>query len=624
MMRNARTLIIPAEAGNWKAATRLANLLLKAGLPVAWATQGFQTVTGPNRAGKEYPAGSFIVPLSSPAWAAERTWLDRALAAAAQAGEAEVHASHHPFETEVFWLRPARVALFADAGTPYPFADIFGQLGFQNNFVACAEIQAGALERFDALVIPGGGWKGPAGQSGALGEIGRRQIRRYLVGGGAVWGSCAGACNLILMPKAVVQGWASMFPDWPAVESCRVIDAAYWSAGMPGVGRLKVRNANPRHPVMSGMPEEFEIAWHLGPFLSPAPGQAEGASDAVPLLQCAGFTEQWTAAEHMTRPASGGLAVARQDTYAARGIQAGAYGLVAGHFGQGKVVASGCHPEFGLDWLLEQWDAPARILANFVLWAAATGPSSLAAGPASPPGPHSRPQKESAWARRGGEEYDTVFQACRDRLRAIGAGVEDLGDRPLQPLPAWLSEVKAEATFGLAGAQKWPRVLSRMADLCSELEDLIGQLQQTLVGLGHAQEKLLGRHPALAAVTGQVLAPRWAAQCLINQQQQDLIGDLAFAPPADWQLDYGRASLPHLLDSALAALEVARLNFDQPNPPYRESPYILVWGFYLGALYDLLNAAALARNRISLARDAIRLADWTLAQHQHLENEEAI
>lgn len=611
MINMEHALIIPAAPGDWKAAVRCANLLLKAGLPVAWSTQGFYAVTDGWPDGHRYPAGSFIAPLEGAAWewAAERAWL----AETAQDYGAEAHTAQLPIATEVFWLRPAAVALFADAGTPYPFADILGQLGFQNNFITSAEIQAGGLAGYDALIIPGGGWKGPAGQSQALGDAGRLALGRYLAGGGAVWGSCAGACNLILMPEAVIRGWADVFPDWPAVESCQVIGAEYWSAGMPGIGRLKVKNVNASHPVMSGMPEEFEIAWHLGPFLS----LAEGASEATPLLQCVGFTERWTPAEHMTQTAGAGPAVAFADTYAARGIQAGMYGIVAGNYGRGKVAASGCHPEFGLDWLLERWDSPARILANFVLWAAAAEPARL-----EPPaeewtcaGRHQRMaarQWTDGWTSpdtQTVEALEGVMQSCRERLAAIRAGVADLRTQPLEPLPAWLSETKAEATFSLTAAEKWPRVLSRMAELCGEVEQLIGQVRETLEALSQTRRKL-----QVGGIAGQRegqrgLSRQAIAQWLIQQQRDDLVGDFTFASPVDWQPDYGRASLPQLLGSCQAALDVARSNFDQPDPPYHESPYIAVWGFYLGGLYDLMNAAALARNRIHLARDALRVAD---------------
>jgi hypothetical protein len=208
---------------------------------------------------------------------------------------------------------------------------------------------------------------------------------------------------------------------------------------------------------------------------------------------------------------------------------------------------------------------------------------------------------------------------CVERLATIRAGVADLRARPLEPLPAWLGATKAEATFGLTAAEKWPLVLRRMAELCGEVEHLIGQLRDMLDALRRARDRL----DAHAGGSRASEARLTRARSLICKQLADAVGDLTFAPPANWQPDYGQASLPQLLASCQAALDTARSNFDRPDPPYRESPYIAVWGFYLGGLYDLMNAAALIRNRIHLACDAMRAADWALARYGLVRDEEA-
>jgi hypothetical protein len=155
-----------------------------------------------------------------------------------------------------------------------------------------------------------------------------------------------------------------------------------------------------------------------------------------------------------------------------------------------------------------------------------------------------------------------------------------------------------------------------MAELCGEVEPLLSRLHETFAALAAAQAEL--RTAGADRRAGELRQ----AQRLLQQQSADLLGDLTFVSPVEWHPDYGRASLPGLLAACQAALAAARANYDQPDPPYRGSPYIAVWGFYLGGLYDLMNAAILARNRIHLANDALRAAGWALAQQPLLENEE--
>jgi hypothetical protein len=148
------TLIISAGRDGWQAAVRCTNVLLKAGLPVAWSAEGIDAATDGQPHGQRFPAGSFIVLVDG---MAERAWVSET----AQNYGARAQGTLRPFEAEISWLRPAEVALFADAGTPYSFADILGQLGFQNAFITSAEIRAGGLASYDALFIPGGGWHVP-------------------------------------------------------------------------------------------------------------------------------------------------------------------------------------------------------------------------------------------------------------------------------------------------------------------------------------------------------------------------------------------------------------------------------------------------------------------------------
>jgi len=191
--------IIAEEDKNWRNITRFTNLLLNFGHPVLRATESFSAKIDGQEDVQIFEAGSFIIPLNSYTIGHQvhnplaKLISRETIMAEADAYAIQIHPIKYEFNAKALVLHAMKVALFADGGSPYPFVDILGELGFQNNFVTGSDIRADILDKFDVLVIPGGGDEGPPFLSAALGEEGRFKLKKFLKKGGAVWRSCAGA-----------------------------------------------------------------------------------------------------------------------------------------------------------------------------------------------------------------------------------------------------------------------------------------------------------------------------------------------------------------------------------------------------------------------------------------------
>jgi len=610
--------IVSTDDTNWKRATRFVNLLLKFGKLIYWATEPFSANT--NEGEHIFKAGSFIVPLKVSTLGYQEYssmanfFSEDTIIREAEAYDVKLHLVSFSFDAKILVLRPMKVALFADGGSPYQFVDILGELGFQNNFVTSVDIQADILEQFQILVIPGGGDEGPPRQSAALGDEGRQKVKSFLKKGGALWGSCAGSWNMITIPEVVVKRWLDAFPGFSSFKSMNVVNAEYWSEGMPGIGLVQVKNVNPRHPIMLGLPDEFEVTWHLGPFIDVTPSIVLEASDAIPLVQCNKLTQQWTATEYMRNQSSQSQPGALEDTYAYKGIQEGKYGIVAGYYGLGKTLAAGCHPEFGVDWLLEKWGVPARILTNFILWAGCTGPYTTSIGASTVSRTHTPTE-------RGGHygipiTFPPIYgvKEIRKCIPSIRNKLEHLISKPISPLPLWLTEEKAEASFGMTAEEKWPLILTRMNQAGTEIEEICYDMTKTFHELHQKYQNLQELKLELNSIQNEKISIE-NAQSVISESQnylleqiRDFNGDLNFLRPPEWHQDYGWIGIIPLLDSCNHALDIAIRNFEIPDPSYQESPYVAIWDFYLGGLYDLLNTLILIRNRINLSKDVLCIA----------------
>jgi len=181
--------------------------------------------------------------------------------------------------------------------------------------VGVADIRPGVLEQFDVVIFPGGSG---SKQAAALGPEGRRAVQQFVRRGGGYIGICAGAYL------------ATAKYDW----SLKLIDAKTFTGmrDVPGVGKkamwfrgkgkVQMELTEQGQAILGDFSGPIEVGYANGPILSPA-GQ-DGLDPYIPL---AFFRTEISKYE----PQEGTMV----DTPA----------LVAGRFGQGRVIAVSPHPE---------------------------------------------------------------------------------------------------------------------------------------------------------------------------------------------------------------------------------------------------------------------------------------
>ena len=108
----------------------------------------------------------------------------------------------------------ARIALYGAGGAPYHHAAVFARAGHEVEFVFPADLAAGALDGFDAFVMPGGGYRAMFGQIEPLGPDGARRLREYVRGGGMYIGCCAGSYDA----ATVAQSFIDLCPAQPEMN----------------------------------------------------------------------------------------------------------------------------------------------------------------------------------------------------------------------------------------------------------------------------------------------------------------------------------------------------------------------------------------------------------------------
>jgi len=582
-----KTLIVSSTRENWARTARFANIALKYELKVEWALEAFRQPSRVKTEKTNYAAGTYLIILDNVDAHSSAKILD-----IAQTLEIRTEVIRGSISCKKTKLTSARVCIYADAGSPYPFVSALSESGFDLDPITADQIRKGRLSEFDVLIIPGGGDEGPPRQSELLGEKGRSKIRKFLMGGGNVWGSCAGCCNLILYAEDK-SPWAANYEDWKEMRSLNVINSEYWDTGMTGVGKLKVSNLQRDHPLMFGLPNEFELTWHLGPLLSLARAPyVRKASKPIPFIQAKGFTSEWTAAEYLNSPNGQAFPKALERTYAGRGIKAGKYGLIAGYYGRGKVVACAAHPEFGLDPFLEQRGVAARTLSNFLFWAT-SGKSA----------------KSIVRGVRRSVSYKH-YRACTRPMRNIIGTIEQdtdalLRESTLITEPIWLRDNIAASTFGLTAAQKWRLILRRMSELPSEIKDEANELDSTVDNLNSELDSLLKMLKRADQKSRKTKLNTVRNSRLLEQEVHKIFEWVQYVPGAEQ--DYGWQGALALLASASRKIRKSVENYGLEPTAHSiwKNPYDLIWDYYLGALFDLMNAKCLLRARRTLAVDRL-------------------
>ena len=550
-------IVLPATAGTWIGAIRAANILARAGLALRWAEADFTGMTA-DGVKRTFRTGSFVVSV------------DPSQSLGDLPGDVVAVTGLSGFDGPR--VRPIRIAAYGNGGAPYNHAAAFAATGFLVEFVFAADILAGCLADFDMLVMPGGGARAMFGQLEPLGEAGCRRIADFVRGGGMYLGSCAGAFDASLVSEGFVAAC-------PQQVRLRMINAAVWNDGdawmglqSPGVGVIRATVAA-THPVTRGVQVEIDVTHYNGPLYALRQGAVDGALDAVGLLRVAGAGDAFTPAERFL-----GATTPLEECLVTEAARSQAFNAVAGAYGAGRVVLFGSHPEFGLSLDLGDWGDPARLMANAGLWqASAAGPVRAERTPCHIGDLVTGPPLESAPSVRSAAARVAEAAAVLQGRDVTGAG--------------WLDDSLAMSTFGVTGREIWDRNLAAVpglvARVAAELDDIADLLRD---GADTADPGLL------------------AARAGVEQA-------IFFAPPADWNNDFGYEGVLPQLDRARSMLTAADAGFGRTFRPddnayayLDESPFHLAVGSYLSAVGVLSNSLLLLQMQKDRLHNATRVA----------------
>ena len=225
--------------------------------------------------------------------------------------------------------RPLRIALYDGAGAE-GFAEVVARsLADSSEMnverVAADDIRAGRLAPFDVLIQPGGSG---GGQGRALGQDGRKQVRRFVKDGGGYVGFCAGA--YLATPQYT---WSLGLLD------ARVIDDEHWARG---VGHVDLAVTGEGRTILGLDGERIAIHYETGPLL--APGDDPNLPDYESLAHFAGELAE---------------------NKAPKGVMSGTTAIAAGRFGDGRVLCFSPHPEIT--------EGLTEVVLRGIAWAAGHG-----------------------------------------------------------------------------------------------------------------------------------------------------------------------------------------------------------------------------------------------------------
>jgi hypothetical protein len=573
-----------------------ASFALATGKSVRRSTEPFRIKSPMDSKGTiSFPIGTFI------------SQFDKELLNIAEELGLEPKVSAHFPNTNTILLQKPRIALFADAGSPFLFASILSKAGMNYYPISALEIRRNCIDNYDVLIIPGGGDGGPAAQAEILGERGKQAVKNFVKRGGGVWGSCAGCINIIRVPRTAWKP-STEIREWSSIGGMELINAEYWSSGYSGVGKLLMENLFPTHPVMFGLPTLFEMTWHLGPLMTRAKSRLYWASQATPLLKVKGFTKHWTAAEYVYALEKQFEEGALDRTYAGRGIKEGGFGLMIGRYGSGRVCASGGHPEFGMDPLLEKCGEPAKILLNFILWSTSSNSQNLFETPVK--------MQLTTNYRSDPVIEKRLFSLVSEKTDELSMELKTLVDKSSGFPYEWFAENNFPSTFGLTGTEKWPSIIKRLVELPSEIARenksvyrLVFRARKTLMQHNREHLNTIMRHEDSLSEVDQAENELWKQFQLIHD---DYIYD---RDGVDRVRDYGWQGVLGLLESALDKIKtITRTDCSFKK---KINLYSAICDWYLGALYDMLNALTVLQARRTLIIRALRLARASCANFEH-------
>ena len=222
--------------------------------------------------------------------------------------------------------RPLRIAIYSDAGTSKSRQNVLKVLKDLPHLtvepVLVDDVVAGRLDGFDVVIHPGGSG---GGQGRALGEDGRKQVRRFIEQGGGYVGVCAGAYL------------ATCDYEWSLnVLDAKVVDRKHWARGF---GNVDIALTEQGRRLLDADCQTLTIYYHQGPLLAPA-GNPD-IDDYEPLAIYEGEIAE---------------------KGAPRGVMPGTTAIAAGRHGNGRVICFSPHPERTPGW--------EKLLVRGVTWAA--------------------------------------------------------------------------------------------------------------------------------------------------------------------------------------------------------------------------------------------------------------
>ena len=205
--------------------------------------------------------------------------------------------------------------------------------GLSLRVVSAGDVQAGRLDSFDILVVPGGN---SSEQGSSLGNAGRQAVRKFVDRGGGYVGICAGA-NL----ATTGHDWSLKLVNAKTMAGTRYVPGqGMQKASFRGWGTVRVELTRNGEELFGNVPDAAQIDYTGGPILSPA------NEYPLPDYTCLGRfqSEVWKYAFQ-------------------KGTMIHSPAIVAARFGAGHVILFSPHPDTtpGLEaWLIRSIRACAK------------------------------------------------------------------------------------------------------------------------------------------------------------------------------------------------------------------------------------------------------------------------
>ncbi len=486
--------VVRVTMDNWFESYRFINTLIYSGVRVYWAQKSFTA------ADRNFSAGDFIIPVRAPCIGWDNLPSAKVneivLETVKNHPKVELVRVDEEFKAEVLVLKPARVAIYGDQiSNCFVFYGLIKTLGFKADIVTGMEVRAGVLRNYNVFALPGDSLP----QLYSLGIDGCNEVKKFIINGGGLIASCAGTIATASEAPGEV---------WPQKKWLQVGRWYLWNVNTsepfptfpgyynpPGIGLIMLKNENPNHPVMFGIPDIFMVVHWQGPVLKPVPvgyimwpkvnltartveWEEQWLSNPIPLASYYDWTNRFTFFEYYYNLTGQKIATPKElsETWLGRAISEKLYSLMAGYMGNGKVVVAGSHPELGLRLSLEfkgSVDVQARIFANAILWET----SEPRYNPVSFP------------VEYGVEKVISM----KDRLHKLFNELKSLSPTAPKPLVE-----QAYSTFGMSPDEKWrwllidiPKTFDELSDSCELALKTLSALQDELNELQSIEDELL-------------------------------------------------------------------------------------------------------------------------------------